>query len=104
MLGVSASRSSAASPGLLQPGRLGACQRRPVAGSKTPGLPTTVWTIRLQRTPASATTARACAAVVRTTLSALRARLRASLRPTIVPARSATATRIQARPMSIPTT
>src|SRR5947207_2187508 len=65
MLGVSASRSWPARPGLLQPGRFGACHSRPVAGSKTPGLPTTVWTIRLQRTPASATTARACAAAAR---------------------------------------
>ncbi|MDH6114743.1 hypothetical protein P3T34_006958 [Kitasatospora sp. MAP12-44] len=54
--------------------------------------------------PASSSAARAAATTASATASALRPRLGTSRRVTISPARSATAIRSQARPMSMPST
>ena len=103
-VGGSASRSSLITPGRLQPGTFGACLSLSLSGSNTPGPPTTVCATCFQVNPAASTTSCATAATDLTSALPLRARLRSSRRATISPERSAAATRIHARPMSMPTT
>lgn len=97
------SASACSSPGRSRPGRFGARCTVPARASGMPGVPTTVATTSPGASPAKVTADATAGLAVRTRALPERHRFGSSGRATTLPSRSATATRIERRPMSTPT-